>query len=142
MGLSIGQAPVALLAISGPRNVRPTPFLDKADRPAPRIPSRDESSDKPVLFNRPNREPVKIGLGTGVSSSPGAALNVVRDTVREAKVLIPTIAELENGFRRKAARPQRLERSSGRRLLCSRWGIPSRSGPIPRPFLINPRRTA
>lgn len=103
MGLSIGQAPVALVALSGTRNVRSPSFLDKADRPAPRVPSRDDSSDKPVLFSRPKGDAVQIGLGTGISSSPGAALNVVRKTVKEAKALVPTISELENGFRLKAS---------------------------------------
>lgn len=103
MGLPIGQAPVALVALSGTRRVKSVSLFDKSDRPPLRLPGKGEASDKPSLFSRPRRDTVQIGRSAGIVSSPGAALNTVTRSVKEGKKLIPSIKELEIGFRRNAS---------------------------------------
>jgi hypothetical protein len=102
MGLSIGHSAAAITALTGIRGARPTSLFDRAERSSVRLLGQ-KASDVPILFRESDPKTVRVGLGTGASSGPAAALNVLSRTVERAKGLVPSIAELEVGFRRSAS---------------------------------------
>lgn len=110
MGLPIGQAPVAINALAGTRSVRSVSFFERSEKSGPRLLGRDPSTNKPSLFRTPKEDTPRTGLGANITSTPAAALNTVSRTVREVKELVPTIKELQVGFRRQASESRSLAR--------------------------------
>ena len=93
MGLSIGQSPGALGAVSGTSRTRSVALLESGARSRSRLPNEEEPSAFPGVRRNQNEAP-RVGVGSGAASGPSIALTTVSRTVEQVNRNRPSLEEL------------------------------------------------